>query len=329
MTSQFTQTFSGSYISAGTPFNLVLPGGVDWYEQVNITQFGASANPGVVVEAKWHQAMTPGYAIGYLNTNSTNALNADLITANGFTPFVQSGEVLGAIGTGTTITNANPAHASQATHGYSNGDVVRITQSTGMFQIAGWDFQIANVSTNAYDLTYLDASGFGAGATAFKAQKINPQVAWYPRWRFITKITQATSAVVTTSVDHGYQVGADIRFSVSSSFGMTQINGLVGTITAVPSTSTFTVNINSTAFTAFAFPTSAVAAAGVQFPQAIPLGIDPPTGDNSTEFAFDNQSTQGLYIGSSVCGAEDDVIVWTAFKGLQIPGDQPQNVDVV
>jgi hypothetical protein len=321
MTSQFTQIFSGSYVSTGSPFDLVLPGGVDWYEQVNVTQYGASANPGVVVEAKWHQQLIPGYAIAVTNTNSTNALNADLITANGFTPYAQTGEALLTPQTGSAVTNANPAEVTMTAHGYSAGDVVRITQTTGMLQIAGWDFQISVVDANHFNLEYLNASGFGAAATNVVAQKIFPGSHWYPKWRFITSITQAASAVVTTSVAHGYKVGADIRFSVSSSFGMTQINGLVGTITAV-TTSTFTVNINTTTFTAFAFPTSAVANQGVQFPQAIPLGIDPPTGDNVTEFPFDNQSTQGLHIGSAVCGANADVIVWTAYKGLDIPGDQ-------
>src|SRR5580692_9123864 len=186
MTSQFTQIFSGSYVSTGSPFDLVLPGGVDWYEQVNVTQYGASANPGVVVEAKWHQQLIPGYAIAVTNTNSTNALNADLITANGFTPYAQTGEALLTPQTGSAVTNANPAEVTMTAHGYSAGDVVRITQTTGMLQIAGWDFQISVVDANHFNLEYLNASGFGAAATNVVAQKIFPGSHWYPKWRFIT-----------------------------------------------------------------------------------------------------------------------------------------------
>ena len=80
-------------------------------------------------------------------------------------------------------------------------------------------------------------------------------------------------------VDHGYKVGSQIRFSVSSSFGMTEINGLVGNVVAVDTvtgtTNTFTVDIDSTNFTTFAFPTSAVANQGVQFPQAILCKLTP------------------------------------------------------
>lgn len=321
MTSQFTETFTGSFTSTGSPFNLALPSGVDYFVLNNTSNLGGSDNPGEVQQAIWHQALTPGDAIIVKNTDGAPTLTSTLLTSGGFTPYAQTGEALEVAIVGTTITDANPAVAS-ATQTYQTGDVVRITKSTGMLQIAGWDFTVLFDSGSAFKLAYLDASGFGATASAFQVQKVNPQSAWYPKWRFITGISQAAQAVVTCSVDHGYKVGSQIRFSVSSDFGMQEINGLVGNVVAVNTvtgtTNTFTVDIDTTNFTAFAFPTSAVANQGVQFPQAIPLGINPPTGDNTTEFAFDNQSTQGLYIGSGVCGDASDFIVWTAYKGQRM-----------
>jgi hypothetical protein len=71
----------------------------------------------------------------------------------------------------------------------------------------------------------------------------------------ITAISQASSAVVTFSASTGvspWGVGTQLTFA--SVGGMTQINGLTGTVTAIGGTSgawTATVNINSSAFTAY------------------------------------------------------------------------------
>jgi hypothetical protein len=63
----------------------------------------------------------------------------------------------------------------------------------------------------------------------------------------ITAITKAASAVVT-SANHAFVLGTVVTFAGVT--GMTDINGLSGTITAV-TTNTFTVNINSTGFAAY------------------------------------------------------------------------------
>lgn len=63
----------------------------------------------------------------------------------------------------------------------------------------------------------------------------------------ITAITKAASAVVTVGT-HTYAIGDVVEFSGVA--GMTQINSLTGTITATSST-TITVNINSTGFSAY------------------------------------------------------------------------------
>lgn len=71
----------------------------------------------------------------------------------------------------------------------------------------------------------------------------------------VTAITQATQAVVTLSTGGGsnpFAVGNTITFA--SVGGMTQINGLVGTVTAIGGVTTawtVTVNINSTSFSAY------------------------------------------------------------------------------
>lgn len=74
----------------------------------------------------------------------------------------------------------------------------------------------------------------------------------------ITGITQAASAVVTVGT-HTYVVGDVLAFS--GVVGMTEINGLTGTVTAIGATD-FTVNINSTAFTAYSSGGTAATLAG-------------------------------------------------------------------
>jgi hypothetical protein len=63
----------------------------------------------------------------------------------------------------------------------------------------------------------------------------------------LTAITAASSAVCTSSA-HGLTAGMVVVFASVS--GMTEINGNVGLITAAD-TNTFTVNINSAAYTAY------------------------------------------------------------------------------
>jgi hypothetical protein len=69
----------------------------------------------------------------------------------------------------------------------------------------------------------------------------------------ITAISQASSAVVTSAA-HGLSVGAYV--TVQGVLGMTQINGVIARITAV-STDTFTVDVNSSAFSAYSSAGSA------------------------------------------------------------------------
>ncbi len=65
--------------------------------------------------------------------------------------------------------------------------------------------------------------------------------------RAVTAITQAASAVVTVGA-HTFAIGESVHFTGVA--GMTQINGLRGTITATGAT-TITVAINSSAFSAY------------------------------------------------------------------------------
>ncbi len=71
----------------------------------------------------------------------------------------------------------------------------------------------------------------------------------------ILSITQAFPAVVTTVNNHGYPAGMNVTFLIPTQFGMVQLNNLNVQVIAVTN-NTLTINVNSTNFTAFAYPLS-------------------------------------------------------------------------
>lgn len=105
--------------------------------------------------------------------------------------------------------------------------------------------------------------------------------------RAITGISQAASAVVTVGAGHPFLVGDSVAFK--DVLGMTQINGLRGTITAIGA-STIAVSINSTAFSAYT-------SGGTVQTHPLDSGLDIITGgcEFDTPVAFDSSfSTQAL-----------------------------------
>jgi hypothetical protein len=106
-------------------------------------------------------------------------------------------------------------------------------------------------------------------------------------------------------------------------WGMPQINGLLGTITAIGTaiggcTNTISLDIDSTAFTAFAFPTSAVAAIGTGAPEIVPVGQAAVVPfQNLLDGATRNVSSAGVIVGTGV-QTTGVLYQWLARKGLSI-----------
>jgi len=71
----------------------------------------------------------------------------------------------------TAITKANPAVVTSASHGLSNGDVVRIRNVSGMTELNGRTFTIANVAANTFELSGENSSSYTtyvSGGSAYK-----------------------------------------------------------------------------------------------------------------------------------------------------------------
>ena len=75
-----------------------------------------------------------------------------------------------------------------------------------------------------------------------------------PAMRLISLLSKAENAQITTSFAHGYLEGLVVRIIVPEGFGMLQINGMLGTILTVPTTETFTVDIDTRLFDTFVYP---------------------------------------------------------------------------
>jgi len=300
----------GSFTSDGAARTLQFPQLVDYFLIRNRSIWGS--NPAdLVVESTYYSDYAAGQATTISEAN-TGVMSATLVAAAGagFRAIDQSTFTDGALVAlnGTFVTAANPAVASTAATPVV-GDIVRMIGTTTMLQIAGLEFQVTAVTLNTnFTLGNMDASGGNfVQATAGSYRIVNDH-RYFPRRRWITTITAAAAAVITTSIDHGYAVGSRITVHVPTGFGMTQMEGLTGEVTAVTA-STITTDINSAAFTAFAWPTSATFAAGSSFPHVVPFG---EVSTILTE-ATDNQSLFGLNLGTAVVGSNTDVMDWVAF----------------
>lgn len=326
----FTIVNQGSFTSAGVGVKIPLPSSADYFRVQNLTQLATTNATGRGFQFEWYNGLTAAdNAIEWKKTNSTDAVNIVNVSSGGFT-YVTSSPVVEAQNANaiTGITAASPAVVSQ-TNSYSEGDFLRLYSTTGMLQIAGMVFQISSVSGASYTLTGLRAAGFAAPGTAGFTRRVSKNAAVDPEYLFITEITKASSAVVRTSVDPTpyYVVGNKIRFSVPSSFGMTEINGLTGTITAVSAANyTVTVDIDSSAFTTFAFPASTSSPTAQLFATYSPAGsktsFDPvslvQTGYEFQKTPFHTgQFVPYMFLAAgaqSPAGSTSDVIVWQAYK---------------
>jgi hypothetical protein len=321
----------GSFTSTGVSNTIVLRSDVDWMRTVNLTT-SAGATQWDSTEHYWQRNMAAGQSIIHYHGAATQAdfTTTSIAGFNGvanrpaFYPIDSSASLLGAPTAVTAGTNVTaPVYTTGATLGLVAGNIVRI-YGTAQTDINGLDFTVGAVTTNtnfALANTLATAPGVVAGANGFwrfVAPDVTTYNLFYPGKRVIANISQAASAVVTTLVDHGYQVGMTVRMNVPAVCSMTQMNGLLATITAVAQGS-FTINIDSTNFTAFTFPTYLF----TPFTPAevIPVG---DTAGGTLAGATLNQGYIGMVLGSlgavsgTPTGVNGDLIFWVAGKSFNL-----------
>lgn len=322
----------GTFTSTGTSVNIPLIGGITWMNVYNYTAI-AAGTASINYNFYWQLGMPAAGGFAWTASADQTKTYPTVIT-NGFTLYNSSLVVPGALNFGgTAITAISTATPPVVTYGASTtaipaGSIVRLYNTTGALQFAGMDFTVGygTSSTTTFSLDYAPTIVAGTGGS-FRVIPYDP--IFYPRRRYITKITAANPMVVTTSVTHGYTVGQEVRLHVPAAYGMTQADGLSGTITAVNTATTagtgntFTLNIDSSAFTAFAFPLSA---AYLTTPaEVVPFGEDNAqaiiSNVNALSDATVNTATSGITLlggtltpaaNAGPAGALGDVIYWNA-----------------
>lgn len=357
MTFGFGNIITGTITSTGAVQAISLPGittagDLIKFEIWDETQFGATTADTDMLAAWWFKDMAAGSAwvVNRVSGQATD-VTTNMVLTNGFTLIDPTGPQLQASKTrsgASTINSAAPAQVTITSHGYNTGDVVRLTQTTGLLQLAGLDFSITRTGANTFTLTNLDTTltNLTATATNVVSQKLNFGPAFQPQRQAITNIgASAGNSIITLAVTHTYTVGQAVRVYVPTSFVGSGTNpfvsgpigsgintlgqGITATIVAINAadassfTNTITVNVNSSAFT-FQWPTSATAAGGIQFPFVEPVGMAATTKAGSVNPAnllddrTQNTSTLQMSLGSSVFGVNLDVIRWIAYRGIII-----------
>lgn len=377
---EYSRIAKGHFTSTGNAQMVTLPFQPDRVEFTNYTLANSAATSQNIISALWDVSMGQGQAViqGY---NATPALIYDTVTTKGISTF-SAGQLLQygptqVIGSGGSITaSTSPTIVvTTANHGLVSGNVVIFqnlyeTSTTGMQQIAGIPFVVtvtngttfsipwdtSNTNTGYYT-TITGSDGAIPAAASFK-QVLYPAL-YAPGTSYISAIGTGTTTLITTTSAHNLQLGQEVAFRIPTVWGTSQLNSLpnattpgspiYGFVTAVNSSTQVTVNINSSAYTAFNVSQPFASFPGEFFPQIVAVG-DVNTGGvqysggayypsplvysgNSTTAtstingpailgAYVNATYQGFVIGGGagtvlttgkLVGANTNVIYWAAY----------------
>ena len=335
----FNAQYSGSFTSSATPdrVDVELPQGQpDLFVLKNRTRWNTASTTGIISE--WRKGMSFDAALSQdLDGSRQFQTPASAISSGGFRFIDEMNPPTFSANTISAISNANPAVATvdSSTGSINVGDIVRVTNSTGMLQISGYDFSVTAVSTNTSVTLNFDAQNEAAAATDGEIRLIIPN-RFYPRNRYIVPvgglegIDQASQCVVCTSVYHNFTVGEKVRLKVSSDYGMSEADGLIATVLSIGNASgaaystasaanynALKLDLNTSGFSAFVLPTSEVFAEGASPAQILPAGAGPESGANPPNVpinaAYDNRSRYIMRCGTSVIAHASNVYDWYAY----------------
>lgn len=313
-----TQT-QGTFTSNGKVKILKIPSGVSFFEIYNKTQIATTQTSGRSYKFQWFRGFKDGEAIAESKTNSSNASNTKFLTSGGFTVIDASKPMIGKLNsTVTAVSTASPPVVTNTgTNGLSAGDTVRLVDVASAKQFGGIDMTVGNgtLSGTTFSLDYMPT--LATAGTSGGWRKVKFLDGFYPSFRYITAFSQATEAVLKFSVTHPFTVGEKLRLKIPKEFKMIEADGFISTVTAVDTTNnTVTLDLDSTDFTAFAFPVSSDVP--FTFAQAVPVGkgttMDYANAWGSTLKAI---SYIGLELAAgtdSPAGSNGDVLYWRAIS---------------
>lgn len=321
----------GSFIVPATVVNQVvaIPSNADWMWVRNYTQIGTAGVAATGTRGYdfyWQRGMPAGSAIVKYKTVTTNAAVDDLILTGGFTLYDPSAQssgsqpVMSAPVATTASTNATrPVVSTASTAGISVGTIIRMS-NTAQIDVNAVDMVVSAVTANT-SFTLLEADNAlatapGAIGGAGFYRIVNYNALFYPRRRFVTNVTAAAAPTVSTSIPHGLTPGQSIRFNIpklaTGAVGMTQLDGQLATVVSVTNDRNFVINIDTSAYTAFVWPT--IAQGPSSFPHFNPVGEN--TAVSLATVAAQVPSIGGLQINGTQSGILADSTVNTGYLGM-------------
>ncbi len=320
----------GSFTAPATivNVNIPVPSGVDWVSVVNYTRQGTVGGANRFgFEYFWQRGMASGSALLKYYANAGAVVTGDLITSGGISLYdPTNSSYLSSPVAVTAITNATrPVLSTGSTAGISVGSVVRVSSSAqtdvnGVDMIVGAFVANTSITLLAASNALATAPGLIGGAGFYRI--VNTDSLFYPRRRVVTNITRATNAQVSTALEHSLTVGQQVRLSIPLSSGMIELNSsqlnnfVSATVVSIVDAYNFTINIDTTGFTAFTYPTAAQVNAGSNFPEVVPFGENTAVGLTANNAVFPQYQGQNVYNAKS--GILADATVNTAFLGMTL-----------
>lgn len=343
---EYNKIAEGVFTSTGVAQFIELPFLPNSFEMWNLTAMGTPTQNEITNALGWQTAADQFAAVEYFN--ATPVLTTTNLTAGGFS-FIEAGTYQ--YGPTLTISGITQAAAGVVTttapHGLATGDAVLIYGTTGMLQIAGEVYTVTVTGATTFTIPVAtNGTGFTGAATAGFCKKLLYPDLYIPYRAAITAVSAGATTTITTAVNHRFVVGQEVFLQFptvsATAWGMFQLdtetynNANVvpqqAYVTAVPAANQITINVNSTGFTAFAYPTSAQAALGMTFPAVYaigdqnygPTGPGPFTPPITVPGAFAANTRQGVLIGlgngTQLMHQTNDVVRWRAtFPDLILP----------
>ena len=338
---------TGTYTNAAAalPTTVPLSDKPDYFVVRDTTNWGAASTAVAQMESWiYPNTMAAGSyrGLGLISAAAaSNYIYGTTGTTGGFT-FINPANppTFAALPITTTFINATTWVVSMSNTGsIAVGDTVRVLNPVSMLQAGGIVAQVTAVSVNTsitlgYIATAVTAGvSFTSNSTGGSILKFIPQN-FYPKELQIMYVSQATQGKVYFARPNTFTPGEIVDFNIPSTYGMTQLTFLTGrpqgaarvlVVTNTATESSITLDLDTSGFTAFSYPTSAGSVGKASPPMCFPAGSgvvpfngsatvpQSPPGTNLQD-AFDNRNQFYMYIGSNVVGANSAVMQWTAWK---------------
>jgi len=113
---------------------------------------------------------------------------------------------------------------------------------------------------------------------------------FFPRWRYITGISNSQYAVVTFLDEHDFVQNEIISFRVTKPYGMIEINERKAKVLAIDEM-TVTIDIDTTFFTPFIYPVEGANTPPICVPVGSGINFDSAFAFTILNDAFDNIRT--------------------------------------